>query len=61
MMVSVGHDNETKRLEIEFPKGKVYEYEGVPRAIFDGLMRATSKGKFFAAWIDGRYRHVELD
>ncbi|MGH7283496.1 MAG: KTSC domain-containing protein [Polyangiaceae bacterium] len=61
MMISAGYDSETRTLEIEFARGRVYEYYDVPRAIFDHLVKADSKGKFFATWIEGRYKFIELD
>ncbi|MGH7329051.1 MAG: KTSC domain-containing protein [Polyangiaceae bacterium] len=61
MMISAGYDSETRTLEIEFARGRVYEYYDVPRAIFDHLVKAGSKGKFFATWIEGRYKFIELD
>lgn len=60
-MRSIGYEASRKTLEIEFARGRVYEYYDVPRAIFDHLMKADSKGKFFATWIEGRYRFIELD
>ncbi len=50
---SVGYDPESQPLEIEFHGGGVYRYDGVPEAVFDGLMSAPSKGKYFHAHIRG--------
>ncbi|HEX9013035.1 MAG TPA: KTSC domain-containing protein [Anaerolineaceae bacterium] len=44
---SVGYDQETKTLEIEFQTGKVYTYSEVPRKIYDDLMKAESRGQYF--------------
>lgn len=43
-VVSIGYDAETQVLEIEFRSG-VYQYQGVPRQVFDGLLAADSVGK----------------
>jgi hypothetical protein len=43
---SVGYDSATKTLEIEFNNGRVYQYYNVPESEYDGLMKATSKGKY---------------
>ncbi len=44
---SVGY-NEVKRiLEIEFNNGSIYEYSSVPKEVYDSLINASSKGKYF--------------
>lgn len=49
------YDAETCRLRLWFPSGKHYDYCRVPQDVYDGLLRAVSKGKYFNARIDGRY------
>ena len=34
-------------LQVMFQSGSIYEYTGVPRKVFNQLMRAPSKGQFF--------------
>jgi KTSC domain len=46
-MRSVGYDAAEQVLEIEFTSGAVYQYVDVPAAIFDRLMQAESKGRYF--------------
>jgi hypothetical protein len=43
-------------LLIAFHNGKVYRYGRVPRAIFDALQAATSKGHYFTTMIRPHYR-----
>jgi hypothetical protein len=43
-------------LLIAFHSGKVYRYGRVPRAIFDALQAATSKGHYFTTMIRPHYR-----
>lgn len=45
---SVGYDERTQTLEVEFHSRAVYQYYGVPSAIFHGLLTASSVGSFFA-------------
>lgn len=42
-------------LAIEFHGGRVYEYVGVPEAVFRALMDAPSRGKYHAAHIKWNY------
>ena len=48
-------DEEAHTLRILFRNARAYIYEGVPRAIYDGLAGAASAGAFFNAAIKGRY------
>lgn len=52
---SVGYDQDTETLEIEFVSGAIYEYPGVPPSVHDGLMSAGSHGRYFASEIKDRY------
>jgi hypothetical protein len=44
---SVGYDVDSQVLEIEFHKGGMYQYFEVPQEIYEELMGADSKGKYF--------------
>ena len=46
-LVSVGYEPETAILEIEFHRGSIYQYSGVPEDVHRGLMNAGSKGRYF--------------
>src|SRR5690606_38850776 len=58
-LVSVGYDDETQTLEIEFTRGRVFQYAGVPRSTYEWLLRAPNKGGIFNRLI--RDRFVEVD
>jgi hypothetical protein len=57
---NVGYDAARKVLEIEFHSGGIYQYSNVSSAVYDGLMRASSHGKFFHAHIKSLYVHHKL-
>ena len=46
-MISVGYDFETRVLEIEFIDGAIYQYFDVPEELYQGLLNAESKGRYF--------------
>jgi len=49
---SVGWDDKTKTLEIEFKGGGIYQYTGPPaEQRYKELLAAESKGKYFTAHI----------
>jgi hypothetical protein len=54
---SVGFDQATSVLELEFHKGGgVYQYSGVPANIYSDLMSALSKGRYFNTYIKNSYQ-----
>jgi hypothetical protein len=57
---AIGYDPETETLEIEFNKGSVYQYAGVPVGEYEATMNADSKGRYFSANIKGRYSFIKL-
>lgn len=57
---SIGFDEESSTLEVEFHGGAVYQYFDVPLAVFEGLLGADSKGQYFAKHIKGYYRYVKV-
>ena len=59
-LVSVGYDEGSGTLEIEFYHGAVYQYFGVPPEEHRALMDAGSHGKYLAAKIKGRYRYKRV-
>jgi hypothetical protein len=51
-----GYEPTAERLEITFKDGTMYEYLGVPQAVYDGLLAAASHGAYFNRTIrDGPY------
>lgn len=54
-IAGVGYTASSGELEVEFHNGAVYLYAVVPQAVFDALMSAESKGRFFNAHIRDVY------
>ena len=52
---SVGYEQATAILEIEFQTDRKYRYFAVPRSIYQGLMAAPSAGTYFNQHIRDRY------
>lgn len=55
VIASVAHEGRSNTLEVEFRNGRVYDYFGVPRAVFDDLLASDSAGKYFNDEIKPRY------
>lgn len=45
-IVSIGYDESSETLEVEFASGTIYQYYNVGPAVFEALMHAPSKGQF---------------
>ena len=52
---SVGYDERSNMLEVEFINGHVYRYFAVPKANFDALLSSDSAGRYFNANIRERF------
>ncbi|HEV2163271.1 MAG TPA: KTSC domain-containing protein [Stellaceae bacterium] len=52
---AVGWDGTLSTLYVKFKAGTQYAYVGVPKNIFEALLKAPSKGKFFAKYIRDKY------
>jgi len=59
-VASVGYDEETKTLEVEFHNGDVYQYHSVPVSEYEGLMGAASVGKYLHSYIGRVYPHSKM-
>ena len=55
---SVGYENGV--LCIAFHGGRIYEYTGVPESVYQGLMTASSHGKYFHAYICNVYPYNRI-
>ncbi len=59
-IASIGYDEPSQTLEIEFISGTVYQYYNVNKNIYDALMAAPSKGKFFAHQIRSAFPYSRV-
>jgi hypothetical protein len=52
---AVGYDPQTGRMKITFTQGHTYDFCRVPQRVYDGLMKAWSKGTYYNDNIKDRY------
>lgn len=57
-IASIGYQGST--LHIRFHSGGLYAYYNVPISVYNGLMNAVSKGRYFHANIKGRYGDTRI-
>jgi hypothetical protein len=58
---SVGYDERSSILEVEFQSGAVYDYLNVPPKVYKALLKAPSKGRFVSRRIRDRYPFIRRD
>lgn len=59
-LATVDYDEKLKRLQLEFCSRAVYLYFGVPAAVYEALLGAPSKGRYFNRAIRGRYPYRQI-
>jgi hypothetical protein len=51
----VEYDDETQELTVTFANGQSYDLTGVPPDMYEGLINASSAGKYFNTYLKGQY------
>ena len=59
-LLEVGYNEENKKLFVKFNSGWVYGYHEVEPGVFDQLLSADSKGKFFNANIKNSFNYERV-
>jgi hypothetical protein len=59
-LATVGYDEAQELLQLEFGSRAVYLYFGVPAAVDEALLGASSKGRYFNGTIRGRYPYRQI-
>ncbi|MEK0448884.1 MAG: hypothetical protein RL088_1152 [Verrucomicrobiota bacterium] len=57
---SVGFDEKSRVLEIQFHHGGIYRYHDVPAETHAALMKAESKGRYFQTNIRNKFRFEKV-
>ena len=59
-LASIGYDDKAVVLQLEFRSRAVYRYVEVPGFVYDALVAAPSKGRYFNEAIRGQYSHLRM-
>lgn len=59
-IASVGYDESSQILELEYVDGDVYRYYDVPKPLHEALLDAPSIGQFVNTTIKGTFRHEQV-
>lgn len=57
---SVGYDESTKTMEIEFTSGLVYQYSAVPPKVYTDLIRSGEIGKYYSEKVRPRFHTKQI-
>jgi hypothetical protein len=57
---SVGYDAVAHVLEVELQSGPISRYFDVPPSVYEALMAASSKTRYFDDNVRGKYEHREI-
>jgi hypothetical protein len=57
-LLSLAYDEARELLELEFRSGSIYQYVGVPAAVHEALLKASSKGIYFNQSIRGLFPYA---
>jgi hypothetical protein len=55
-ILSVGYDEQTARMKIQFQQGEIYDFCNVPLNVYNSLMKSSSKGTYYNIYIKDRYQ-----
>jgi hypothetical protein len=59
-IASVGYDEASQTLEVQFLNGTVYQYYGVSNHLYENLMAAGSKGSFLNSYIKNAFPYSRV-
>lgn len=57
----VAYDDKKKELYVHFHSHSTYKYDKVPKNVFERLLKAGSKGRFFAMAIKWEYKYERIE
>ncbi len=59
-IASIGYDEATETLEVEFLNGSIYQYYNIPTGLYEQLMQEGSKGRFLHVYIKNAYPYSRV-
>jgi hypothetical protein len=60
-LTAIAYDHNNEALQLQFRDGSIYSYSRVPADIYEALLIAPSKGKYFNSRIRGQFAHQRAD
>ena len=57
---AVGYDEANSSMHVKFNSGSLYEYRNIPYYIYEGMLSATSVGRYFHSHVKNSFTYVQL-
>ena len=55
------YQEQSASLELEFQRGAVYRYNGVPAQVYQEFLQSESKGRYFNQRIRNHFTYTQID
>jgi hypothetical protein len=59
-VASIGYDEASQTLEVEFMNGAIYQYYNVPAAVYEQIMQSQSKGAYLNTYVKNNYAYSRV-
>ena len=59
-LATIAYDRTLQLLRLEFNSRALYQYFGVPAAVYESLLRASSRGNYFNQVIRGKFPYHRI-
>jgi hypothetical protein len=59
-LAALAYDEAQEILQLEFRSRAIYRYFGVPAPIYEAMLEAPSKGRYFNRAIRGSFRYLRV-
>jgi hypothetical protein len=59
-IISIGYDEPTQTLEVEFINGTIYQYYNLGAPVYEEVLCAPSKGQFLNTYIKTAYPYSRV-
>lgn len=56
----IGYEQDRNLLQVEFIVGSIYQYQDVPKNVYEQFLQADSYGRFFEHKIKGQYPYRKV-
>ena len=56
----IGYEQKNSMLQVEFIEGGIYQYQNVPKNIYDNFLNADSHCRYFETFVKGLYQYRKI-
>jgi len=56
----IGYEPKTAMLQVEFIEGSIYQYDHVPKQVYEAFLEAPSHGEYFESNIKRKFTYRKI-